>query len=175
MILARTLAGLAACAVLTAAPAWAAPRLAPTSLGPHMHSPHPPVAKGVVRTVLGVMESSAADLERPLNAGDETDTDSNTSFNCKAEAGCTIIAETMASLYTEVDNTNWSMCVYVDDARISNTCLLQGPMGEVSYHSGTARASVTVAKGKHLIRTTVFVGGDAVLTAYEHSYLITTP
>jgi hypothetical protein len=175
MTLPTTLAALGACAMLAAAPAWAAPHLQPTSLGAHMRSPHPPAAKGVVRTVLGVMESAAADLDRPLNSAAETDTDSNTSFNCKADGGCTVIAETMVALHSLVADNNWSMCVYVDDVRVSNTCLLQGAMGEETFHAGTARASVTVAKGKHLIRTTVYADGDGLLSAYEHSYMITTP
>lgn len=167
---------LAACALLAAPPAMAARRPPPaTSMGQGMHSPHPGVAKGVLRTAIGVMQASASDLELPVNAGVELDTDHNTRFTCTAEPGCTVIAETMASLWTEIPDNDWSMCVYVDDVRINNTCLLQGPLTENRYRVGVARGSVSVAKGRHVIRTTVWTFADAILSAYEHSYQIVSP
>ena len=160
--------------VLAAAPAaFAAGQPATSLVARYAGKASPPAADSLPHAPVSLVETAGPGSGTNLVVG-FNNLDPLQKINCPVANGCTITTAGFAALTTTVVDTLWGVCTEVDNTNIY-PCWTMGNKNQVGVLSGTSRQTTTVAQGKHLVRTLIYVSQPTKLDGYQIDYTISTP
>jgi hypothetical protein len=133
-----------------------------------------PPTGSVAHTFKSLYETRATNVGLALPQTTYTAIDPLTTIKCAAVAGCTVIAENVATVSESVAYMFWAFCVRVDGVMMTDSCYWQ-TASNVGSIRGSDRASLHVATGVHTVQTSIYVTNPATLWEYHNDYIVVAP